>query len=291
MQEKAYAKINLCLDVVGKRADGYHDLNTVMQTVDLYDTLSFQIRESNEKRIHITSDQIDLPADESNLVYKAADLFMQWTGLCLDISIHIDKNIPIAAGLGGGSSDAGCTLRVLNEFAGEPMDLPSLSARSKVIGADVPFAVYGGTALVSGIGEFVTPIYMKEDMWLVLVTPNISVSTKGVFKRFVPDHNPSQMKIDYVVKALELGDASLLGQNLFNKLETVTVKDYPLIGAIKELLVHNGALGSVMSGSGPSVFGLFKSSEEAQTVHKGVMERLGHTCRTFCIKTVKRSSV
>lgn len=291
MQKKAYAKINLCLDVVGKREDGYHDLNTVMQTVDLSDTLSFRIQEANEKRIFITTNRTYLPVDKRNLVYKAADLFMQWTGLSLDISVHIAKNIPVAAGLGGGSADAGCTLRVLNEWAKEPMDLHSLSMHSKVIGADVPFAVYGGTALVTGIGEYVKPIYMREDLWLVLITPSISVSTKGVFEKFLFDQNPSEEKVACVVKALELGNIDILGQSLFNKLESVTIKDYPLIDTIKELLMHNGALGSVMSGSGPSVFGIFVDLDKAKAAQKSVMDQLGHTCRTFCVKTVRRSSV
>lgn len=288
---KAYAKINLCLDVTGKRKDGYHELNTIMQTVDLYDVLSFRIQKAGEKRIVITSNLPYLPVDKRNLVVQSADLFMQWTGLCLDVSVHLEKNIPVAAGLGGGSADAGLTLRVLNEWANHPIDLRSLSEKSKAIGADVPFAVYGGTALVTGIGEYVQPIHMKEDLWLVLVTPNISVSTKTVFQKFVLEQSVNGEQVNRAVQALEFGNPRVLGQNLFNKLESVTIKDYPLIGSIKELLMNNGALGSVMSGSGPSVFGLFSNPEKAQAALKCVTDQMGSICRAFCVKTVRRSIV
>ena len=286
MQAKAYAKINLCLDVVNKRADGYHDLKTVMQTVDLYDSLTFQIKESKEKKIKLTSNHPGLPLDCRNLVCRAAELFMKLTGICLDIEVHIQKRIPVAAGLGGGSSDAGCTLRVLNRWAGEPLDWAYLSVESKAIGADVPFAVYGGTALVEGIGEQVFPIPKKENIGLVLVCPRISVSTKSVFQRYVLD-DPMEEKVLGVAEALKKGDIRLLGQNLFNKLERVTIKDYPLIGEIKNMLMNAGAFGAVMSGSGPSVFGVFPDLDEALKAEQNIAYRLGRSVRTFCIMTVE----
>lgn len=289
MQARAYAKINFCLDVTGKRADGYHDLITVMQTVDLYDQLTFQVRNSDRKRIVITSNLDSLPVDKNNLVYRAADLFMGLTGLCLEGSIHIEKNIPVAAGLGGGSSDAGCTLRVLNQLTGNRIDLETLSAESKAIGADVPFSVYGGTALVTGIGEHVKPFCLKDDLWLVLVCPNISVSTKSVFQKYVLDQNDDRKKTRQVVNALEQGDVRLLGLNLFNKLESVTIKDYPEIGEIKKMLVDTGAWGAVMSGSGPTVLGLYPKPEEARAAQEYIADQLKESCRTLCVKTIKRS--
>ncbi len=289
MQEKAYAKINLCLDIIDKRKDGYHNLDTVMQTVDLYDTLTINVLETKNRSICITTNDKSLPTDHNNLVYKAVDLFLSLARMENDVQIHLEKNIPVAAGLGGGSSDAACVLNSLNKLTGVNIKKELLCEESKKIGADIPFALFGGTARVKGIGELIDPIYLKENIWLVLICPNISVSTKVVFQKFIFDRISSPEKTENVVKALSEGDNKLLGANLFNRLESVTIKDHPVIGEIKSKIIDTGAFGAVMSGSGPSVFGIYADKQTAIKAHCKLNDIYRDTCWSRYLRTMKGS--
>ncbi len=258
---KAYAKINLGLDVLRKREDGYHDVSMIMQSLELHDTIS--INKSLSEGISIQTNLSYLPNNQNNLVYKAAALFMDTISSKEGLSIKLTKNIPVAAGLAGGSSDAAATLKGLNELYGTGMSTEELSRLGVKIGADVPYCIMLGTALSEGIGEVLTPLAPIPECLILLVKPNISVSTKYVYENLRLVEGIKHPDIALMKTALVEGDLATLSKHMDNILQTVTVRNYPIISEIKEKMKTLGALTSLMSGSGPTVFGIYQDQRLA----------------------------
>ncbi len=257
----APGKINLTLDVLAKRTDGYHEVEMVMQSVSLADRLSFSQREEG---IIVTCDHPSVPTDETNLVYQAVSMMQRAYGIRKGIEIHIEKKIPVGAGLAGGSTDAAAALKGLNtlwELNLEKQDLLKMAVR---LGADVSFCLDGGTMLATGIGEKLMPLPTLPQLWLVLAKPNFSVSTAWAYQQLdnVSDvkHPHTQQMLDAITKK----DRGAILQHLSNVLEQVTQAIYPRIQEIKDELLRLGAQGVLMSGSGPTVFGVMKNEAEAQ---------------------------
>ena len=257
---KAYAKINLGLDVVRRLENGYHEVKMVMQTVGIYDVLDF---ERTDGGIVITTDSGELPTDENNLIYKAAKLMMETYPISGGVKIHLEKHIPIAAGMAGGSTDAAATLKGMNRLFDLGCTLKDLMELGVKIGADVPYCVMGGTALAEGIGEKLTPLAPAPDCYVLVAKPDINVSTKYVYEHLDAQEIVKHPDIDGMVEAI--AEESLQGilDRMENVLETVTEKEYPVIGQIKQFLMQRGALGALMSGSGPTVFALYDRNDLA----------------------------
>ncbi|MBR1691993.1 MAG: 4-(cytidine 5'-diphospho)-2-C-methyl-D-erythritol kinase [Lachnospiraceae bacterium] len=268
---KAYGKINLGLDVLRKRPDGYHDVRMIMQTVDLCDTLTFVKR--GDDKIVLTSNKRELPNDENNLIYKAAKLLFSYKQMSGGVSIHLVKTIPIAAGMAGGSADAAATLCGLNDLFELGLSTEELLELGVQIGADVPFCIVGGCALSEGIGEVLTPLVNSLPCELVLAKPDIDVSTKYVYEHLRLDELEHHPDIDGIRRAMESGDLGGMCSLLENVLETVTAEKYEVIGELKRELLHQGAENAVMSGSGPTVFGLFAVREQAEAAKKAILEK------------------
>lgn len=269
--KNANAKINLGLDVLRRREDGYHDVKMIMQMVDLYDTLTFENRKDEE--IHIYTDNGKLPCDEHNLIYKAAMVLFAQTGKRIGADITLEKRIPIAAGMAGGSTDAAATLLALNEMMGQPLSKEKLQEIAVQVGADVPYCVLGGTALSEGIGEVLTALPAPPEAHLLIAKPDIDVSTAFVYQNLRLDKLQKHPDIDGMVKALQDGDLKGISDRMENVLETVTVPAYPIIGEIKELCRKEGALNALMSGSGPTVFGVYEDREKAQKAAEKIKEK------------------
>ena len=259
---KAMAKVNLGLDVLRRRENGYHEVKMVMQTVDLYDVLT--LTKEEEDVISITSNTGELPLNEDNLIYKAARLLFERTGKQYGVSIHLDKNIPIAAGMAGGSTDAAATLLALNHLFEFGLSKDELAEIGVKIGADVPYCIYGGTCLSEGIGEILTPLAAAPDCYIVIAKPPIGVSTKYVYENLHIETVPRHPDIDGMVEAIGKGELKGVTDKMGNVLETVTIKKYPEIASMKQCLLENGAENALMSGSGPTVFGLFTNIETAK---------------------------
>lgn len=269
--KNANAKINLGLDVLRRREDGYHDVKMIMQMVDLYDTLTFESRKDEE--IHIYTDHGKLPCDEHNLIYKAAMVLFAQTGKRIGADITLEKRIPIAAGMAGGSTDAAATLLALNEMMGQPLSKEKLQEIAVQVGADVPYCVLGGTALSEGIGEVLTALPAPPEAHLLIAKPDIDVSTAFVYQNLRLDKLQKHPDIDGMVKALQDGDLKGIADRMENVLETVTVPAYPIIGEIKEICRKEGALNALMSGSGPTVFGVYEDREKAQKAAEKIKEK------------------
>lgn len=264
---KAMAKVNLGLDVLRRRENGYHDVKMVMQTVDLYDELTVNKEESGG--ISITTNIGELPLNEDNLIYKAARLLFDKAGKEFHVSIHLDKKIPIAAGMAGGSTDAAATLLALNKLFDFGYTKEQLAEIGVKIGADVPYCIYGGTYLSEGIGEVLTKLPDAPDCYIVIAKPPIGVSTKYVYENLHIETVANHPDMDGMVEAIRNGSLSGVTKKMGNVLETVTVKKYPEIEAMKKCLLDNGAENALMSGSGPTVFGIFINKE---TANKALME-------------------
>ena len=262
---KAYAKINLGLDVVRRLENGYHEVKMIMQTVGIYDELTFQRQESG---ICITTDSGELPTNEDNLIYKAARLLMDKYQLQEGVRIHLQKNIPIAAGMAGGSTDAAATFKGINELFGLGASEDELKELAVKVGADVPYCIMGGTALAEGIGEKLTRLPNAPECILLVAKPDINVSTKFVYEHLDAagvEHHPD---IDGMITAIEEQDLVGVVDRLENVLETVTVPAYPIIDTIKSKMLEMGAEGSLMSGSGPTVFGIFTDEGKAREAYE-----------------------
>lgn len=259
---KAYAKINLGLDVLGTLPNGYHEVRMVMQTVDIWDELTF---EKTASGIAISTDSEELPTDGNNLIYKAAGLMMEELGIKGGVNIDLRKNIPIAAGMAGGSADAAAAMRGICELYGLQVEDQRLMELGVRIGADVPYCIMGGTALAEGIGERLTELPSPPDCWLVVAKPDINVSTKYVYEHLDAVGDFSHPDIDGMITALKEGRLGGIVRRLGNVLEQVTVEAYPIVDDIKNGLRASGALGTLMSGSGPTVFGIFQDREQADT--------------------------
>jgi 4-diphosphocytidyl-2-C-methyl-D-erythritol kinase len=265
----AYAKINISLDVVGKREDGYHLVKMIMQNIDISDTLSFNIA---KKGINITCNKSYVPTDQRNLVYKGVNLFMDRYGITSGIDINIVKNIPVSAGLAGGSSDAATALKAMRDLFKPEIEDSELMKLGLKIGADVPYCIKGGTCLCEGIGEIITPLKPFKGYHLVLVKPNFGVSTKEVYSSLDIKKIFKHPEIDNIIKYMDKGDYSSIALNMRNVLENVTLSKYNILRKIKSELIELGALGALMSGSGPTIFGLFQDSQTAQNCHS-IMEK------------------
>lgn len=266
---KAYAKINLGLDVVRRLENGYHEVKMVMQTVGIYDVLDFKRIESG---IVITTDSGELPTNEDNLIYKAAKLMMETYHISEGVEIHLEKHIPIAAGMAGGSTDAAATLKGMNRLFDLGCTLKDLMELGVRIGADVPYCVMGGTALAEGIGEKLTPLAPAPDCYVLVAKPDINVSTKYVYEHLDAQEIVKHPDIDGMVEAI--AEESLQGilDRMENVLETVTVSAYPVIQTIKDRMKELGAINSLMSGSGPTVFGIFVEKDMARRAYEKLEE-------------------
>ena len=258
---KAYAKINLGLDVLRRRPDGYHEVKMIMQTVDIWDQLTFVKSENPGIVLKIAGAQ--LPLGKDNLIYKAAELIMNEMKVEEGVEIELVKNIPIAAGMAGGSTDAAAVFHGLNELFGLNMSLEKMKELGVRIGADVPYCIMGGTALSEGIGEILTEIPAPPECSLVVAKPDINVSTKFVYENLHANELKEHPDIDGMLEAIEEGSLAGITKRMANVLETVTVKEYPIIDRIKKLMVEAGGENALMSGSGPTVFGIFTSEESA----------------------------
>jgi len=259
--EKAYAKINLSLDVLEKRTDGFHNLRMIMQEIDLYDTVTVEVI---PKGIKICCNNPCIPVDESNTVYKAVKLLMDECKISKGVKVSIEKRIPISAGLGGGSSDAAAAIKSVARLFDLPKDEDMFLKIAKKTGADVPFFLQGGISLAEGIGEKLSKLPSMEQMTILLVNPSVRVSTAWVYKNLdlaLPMEHPDT---DLLVSAIKCNNVSILANNMKNVLETVTIKKHRVIRKIKNQMLEYSALGSMMSGSGPTVFGIFKSLDQAQ---------------------------
>jgi len=258
---KARGKINLTLDVIGKRPDGYHDLEMIMQTVELHDDVLIM---ESENGIEVSCENSLVPNGESNIAYKAAQKLLDYKNVNAGVKINIIKRIPVAAGMAGGSSDAAAVLHGINELYNLHLSLNELKAIGKEIGADVPYCLQGGTMLAQGIGEILTPLNPFNNIDIVLIKPKIEVSTAWVYKNLHINEIIHRPNTKEVIEGLNKGDIYKVTQYFGNILEGVTIKEYPVIEEIKQLLLENGAIGSLMSGSGPTVYGIFENSHKAR---------------------------
>lgn len=261
---KAMAKINLGLDVVGKRPDGYHELRMVMQMINLYDKVN--IEKTPKNGIQVETNLSFLPVNENNIVYKAAKLLMDEFHIQDGVKISLEKHIPVAAGMAGGSSDGAAVLFGMNRLFNLRLNKRELMARGVRLGADVPYCLLRTTALSEGIGEILTTLKPMPDCTIVVAKPAVSVSTKTVFGKLKLDEIRQHPDIDAIVRAINDGDLGAIADHMGNVLETVTIRDYPVIGEIKELMKTMGARGALMSGSGPTVFGIFDDEATAKNV-------------------------
>lgn len=266
--QRAYAKINIGLDVLRRRADGYHEVKMIMQTVDIYDELVLERRK--EPGIELRMDNSDLPSGGDNLICRAADLLFREKEITGGVNISLTKRIPIAAGMAGGSADAAAALRGVNELFDLGYSLTELQALGVGLGADIPYCLAGGTMLSEGIGEILTPLPAPPAAHLVIAKPDINVSTAFVYGNLHADSLAWHPDIDGMIAALQKGDLDGITGRLGNVLETVTVKAHPVIEQIKELLRKQGAENALMSGSGPTVFGIFKEKETAARAAEAV---------------------
>lgn len=268
---KAPAKINLALDVLHKRNDGYHEVKMVMTTIDLADHLRITLLESD--RIQIESTSGIIPNDKRNLAYKAAALLKERFAIKQGCKIEISKKIPVAAGLAGGSSDCAATLRGLNELWQLGLSLDELATIGAEIGSDVAFCVYGGTAVATGRGEIVKPISSPAPAWVILAKPSIGVSTADIYEQ-IDVSTCFHPNVEAMIQAIETQNYKDMCHQLGNSLEDVTLKLYPKVAKIKEKMKQLGADGVLMSGSGPTVFGL--------TQYDTKMRRIVNGLRGFC---------
>ena len=265
---KAYGKINLGLDVLRRREDGYHDVRMIMQTVGIFDRVDLIRKE--EPGIQVETNLYYLPTNENNLVYKAAKLLMDEFQVQEGIQIRLRKFIPVAAGMAGGSSDAAAVLFGVNKMFRLGLTTEQLMERGVKIGADVPYCILRGTALSEGIGEVLTKLPAVPQCQVLVAKPGINVSTKFVYENLHANDLRSEQHpdIDGMIQAIKDQDLQGIAGKLGNVLETVTVKEYPVIQEIKDKMLEFGAIGSLMSGSGPTVFGLFTNPKAAQEAYE-----------------------
>lgn len=261
----ALAKINLGLDVTGKRPDGYHELRMVMQMVNLYDKIDIQ--KTEKPGIGIETNLSFLPVNENNIVYKAAKLLIEKYSIEHGVHIVLEKHIPVAAGMAGGSSDAAAVLYGMNKIFALGMTKREMMAEGVKLGADVPYCILRTTALSEGIGEILTSLPPMPKCHILIAKPPISVSTKTVFGKLELDKISHHPDIDGIVRAVKNSDLHTIANKLGNTLEAVTVAEYPVIAQIKEEMMSLGALGALMSGSGPTVFGIFDDLKLAQQAY------------------------
>lgn len=262
MELKALGKINLGLDVLGKRPDGYHDVRMVMQTIYLYDQIT--ITKRKESGIGLSTNLFYLPVNENNLAYRAAKLLMDEFEIRSGVDIFLEKHIPVAAGMAGGSSNAAAVLYGINRMFDLGLSMEELMKRGVSLGADVPYCIMRGTVLAEGIGEILTPLPPMPRCQIVVAKPPVSVSTKMVYGKIDSRRIVEHPDIDGIIEGLKEGDVTKIASCMGNVLEQVTVEEYPVIDKIKKLMNEGGAKGAMMSGSGPTVFGIFTEKSLAK---------------------------
>lgn len=267
---KALAKINLGLDVIGTRDDGYHLVKMIMQTIHMYDLVNIKKRDDDE--IVMTTDSGFLPTDDSNLCIKAAKLMKENYPQIKGVSIHLQKRIPVAAGMAGGSSDAAAVLYGINIVYSLGVDIERLKELGVLIGADVPYCLMRGTVLAEGIGEELTRLPAVMKCHVLIAKPGVSVSTKKVYKRLDEIENKEHPDIDAIVEDITNGNLKSMASHMGNVLEEVTIPMHPQIAEIKKVMMENGAVVSMMSGSGPTVFGLFDDNETMMKARDAIKE-------------------
>ena len=250
-------KINLSLNIEGRLPNGYHSIRTIFQELSLSDAISMEFGKSG---VSLTCDKAGIPTDEKNIAYRAAMLFYEATGISDGVHIHIQKNIPSEAGLGGGSADGGAVLKGMNQHYGYPLKPKKLIELGSILGADVPFFISGGTALATGIGEVLTPIKSKIKTDVLIVKPPVGVSTPWAYK-MLDEVGFTPTDVDKTLLAIENGDLDLMCSSMGNVFEQVVEKKHPEISKIKSEMIKFGALGSMMSGSGTAVFGIFTDTD------------------------------
>ena len=268
IQLKAMAKINLGLDVVRKREDGYHEVRMIMQTIRMYDQIELEPTEA--PGIRVSTNLNYLPTNEDNLVYKAAKLLMDEFDVKKGLNIGLRKFIPVAAGMAGGSSDAAAVMVGVNRLFHLNLSQKELMERGVKIGADVPYCILRGTALAEGIGEKLTHLPPAPAGYVLIAKPGIHVSTKFVYTNLKANELESHPDIDGQIQAIRSGDLKKVAELCGNVLETVTIPAYPVIEEIKDVMKKGGALNACMSGSGPTVFGLFDDREKAKAVYENL---------------------
>lgn len=283
IQLKALAKINLGLDVLRRREDGYHEVKMIMQTIGLHDDL--EIRKTKTPGIQVKTNLYYLPTNENNLVYKAAKLLMDEFQIQDGVSIQLKKRIPVAAGMAGGSSDGAAVLWGINQMYGLGLSMQALMERGVRLGADVPYCIQRGTALAEGIGEKLSVLPPMPKCTILIAKPGISVSTKFVYENLHANDLKLEQHpdVDSMIEAMRQKDLGLLCSRMGNVLETVTIPAYPVINEIKRTMMDNGAIGSMMSGSGPTVFGIFDSPAAAKQAMKAV--RAAKLAKQSCLTT------
>lgn len=256
---KARAKINLGLDVLGKRPDGYHEVRMVMQTIGIYDRMI--LTKIPEDDIRITSNLSFLPINENNLIYRAIRLLKDEYGFSGGVDVDLNKFIPVAAGMAGGSSDAASALFGVNKLFGLNLSMGRMMELGLKLGADVPYCVMRGTALAEGIGEKLTRLMPVPHMWILVAKPPVNVSTRLIYEKLDMDGVERHPDIDEIISAIEAQDVVRIARSMGNVLENVTVPLYPVIETIKQDMIEHGAINAMMSGSGPTVFGIFPDEQ------------------------------
>lgn len=270
---KAPAKINLTLDVTGRRPNGYHDLRMIMQTIDIYDEILISRIPANEIHLSMNRELPDKIPPEKNLVWRAADLMIQRYAIAGGFDIFLEKNIPAAAGLAGGSSDCAATLIAINQLCQLNLTVEQLCELGVSLGADVPFCIQKGTMLSEGIGEILTRLPDLTPLWVLLIKPDISVSTGYVYTHLDLDNLTSHPDTEYMLDCISRRDVAGLAKGLSNVLETVTIPEYPVLAELKQFFLDERAAGSLMSGSGPTTYGLYQDEILARMALKKALAR------------------
>ena len=280
LELKALAKVNLGLDVLGVRENGYHDVRMVMQTIYLYDKVTIQ--KTEEAGIRLKTNLDFLPVDEKNIAYKAAKLLIDEFEIKEGVEIILEKRIPVAAGMAGGSSNAAAVLVGMNRLFELGLGQKQLMERGVHLGADVPYCIMRGTVLAEGIGEILTPLAPLPKCYFVVAKPPISVSTKTVYEKLDSHEIEEHPDIDTVIEGLQEGNLKKVAENMGNVLERVTIQDYPVIEEIKNVMKQSGALNAMMSGSGPTVFGIYEDKKLANETKQRI-KKLGLAQQVYVV--------
>ena len=272
---KAYAKINLTLNVLRRLENGYHELEMIMQSVGLHDTV--EVEKNDSGNIRVFTDSSKVPLGQDNTAYRAAEAIIEKYGLKSGVDIHIKKRIPVAAGLAGGSADAAAVIKAMRELFLPSVPVEKFQKFASAIGKDVPFCLKNGTAFAFGLGDKL--VYIKDCplFYTVIAKPDIDVSTAAVYNALKIEDIKKRPDTKAMLQAIDTSDAKAVSDNVLNVLETVTAVKYPVICRLKEFMINNSALASAMSGSGPSVFGLFDSEQKAQFVCESIKKEFGIT--------------
>ena len=279
----AYAKINITLDVLKRRTDGYHELEMIMQSIDIFD--SVEVRKTDRGEIRVFSDSSKVPEDKTNIAYKAAEKMFDFCGIKSGVDIYINKRIPVAAGLAGGSADGAAVIKAIRALFVPNENIEKFNSLAGSIGKDLPFCLKNGTAFAYGLGDELAYIKPMPESFVVLAKPDIDVPTAWVYKNLDLNKVSERPDTRAVLEAYKKGDMDTILKNTVNVLESVTAEKYPVIKELKSYLISNGALTSAMSGSGPSVYGIFESKHKADEAAGAIREKFGIS-EVFSTKTI-----